>query len=374
MRALVFILFLILGVQCADAWGELLYQAGFRTLGAWTEEPPLRVDLGIWYPTTRQPKTLNYPPWTISGAPNARPAEGAFPLLVLSHASSEDRMAHHNLAAWLAGAGFIVAAPSHSQDYMDNMDDLFTWNQLDRRAREIAKAIDMVLSQKDIAAVTDKNRIGLIGFGSGGTTALLMGGALPNCAGWPEYCQRAGQRDVYCSTWAANRMNILCKSFPLTHSLADPRIKAAAAIAPGYGMLFDANSFRYFYPPLLLVSAGKDQFNAARLHCESLARLLGARTRIMNLSDADIGALMAPCPPALADELPELCESVTPQRREAIQRELQEALRTFFGHYLVKTGNLPSIPQPPDLATTQSEPQSPPPSPPVSKRQRPQAH
>lgn len=344
------ILFFLLFLAChyaADAMAAGFYQPGFRTMGTWTEEPPIRVDLAIWYPAIRQPKDLNYPPWTIRGALNARPAEGKFPLLVLSHATPEDRFAHHNLAAWLARAGFVVAAPCHSRDYMDNMDDLFTWNQLDRRAREIAKAVEMTLSQKDLAAIVDRERIGLIGFGSGATAALLLGGAMPNCSGWRQYCKQAGQGDVYCSPWAKDRMAALCQGLPLAASMADPQFKAMAAIAPGYGMLFDAGSFSHFYPPLLLVSAGRDHFNAARLHCEPLAKLLGKRARFLELPDADAGALMAPCPPSLAAELPELCQSVSPQRREALHRELADALLTFFNHYLVNAKNLHAIPQTP---------------------------
>lgn len=309
----------------------------------------MRLDVSIWYPSLRNAKDLTYPPWTISGAFNGKPAEGKFPLLILSHDTSTDRFAHHNLAAWLAQAGFVVAAPSHSRDFMDNMDDLFTFEQLGRRVEEMGNTIDMVLGQKDLGAVVDKERIGIIGFGSGGAAALLAGGALPDCGGWPEYCGHAGEQDVYCSPWARDRMNILCQSFPLKASLANRRVKAIAAISPGYGMLFDSESFRCFHPPLLLVCAGRDQFNASRLHCEPLARKLGQRARFLALPDADAGALMAPCPPGLAAELPELCQSVEPQRREAIHHELRNAILAFFAHYLQNDENLPSIPAAPDL-------------------------
>lgn len=337
--------FLLLVSSCAAQ----VYQAGFRTMGAWEEEPPLRVDVNIWYPTMRQARDLNFPPWTLSGAPNARIAEGRYPLLIISHGSSTDRFAHHNLAAWLAGEGFVVAAPTHSQDCMNNMDDLFTWEQLERRCREIRRTIDLVLAQKDISAMVDKHRIGLIGFGSGATVALLLGGALPSCVNWGSWCVQAGAADVYCSPWARDRMGGLCAQLPLTESLADTRIKAIAAIAPGFAMLFDEVSFRYFYPPLLLVSAGRDHFNRARLHTEPLARLLGKKARFLDLPLADAGALMAPCPPALNAELPEMCQSVTPAQREEIQRRLSGALLAFFGHYLVVTGNIPFVPDPPDL-------------------------
>lgn len=346
------ILFSLLASTCCAQ----VYQAGFRTVGSWEEEPPLRVDVNLWYPTMRQARDLNFPPWVLNGAGNAKVAEGRFPLIILSHGSSADRFAHHNLAAWLAREGFVVAAPTHSQDCMNNMDDLFTWTQLERRCREIAHTISLVLGQKDFAASVDGSRIGVIGFGSGGTAALLLGGALPHCANWETYCPRAGGSDVYCSPWARDRMNGLCARLPLSESMADTRVKAIAAIAPGFAMLFDRESFRYFYPPLLLVSAGRDQFNRPQLHSEPLARLLGKKARFLDLPLADAGALMAPCPPALNAELPELCQSVTPGQRGEIERELGGALLTFFSHYLVVTGNIPLIPDKPDLRPAAPEP------------------
>lgn len=351
---LIFTLFLPALAQAAQ-----VFQPGFRTLGIWAEEPHLRVDVNVWYPTIRQPRDLSYPPWVLNVARNARPAEGKFPLLVLSHATPADRFAYHDLAAWLAREGYAVVAPTHGLDCMANMDDLFTWRQLTRRCEEIDTAIRLALREKDLATCIDARRIGVIGFGAGADAALLLGGALPTCAGWPGYCARAGAGDAYCSPWARDRMTGLCQALPLQKSLADKRVKAVAAIAPGYGMLFDAASFRHFYPPLLLVGAGKDKFNKMSLHCEPLARLLGPKALFLELPLADAGALMAECPEALAAELPELCQSVTRLERSALRQELQEALLAFFGHYFGITANLPKIPAPPqalgDKAAQQPE-------------------
>lgn len=356
------ILFLL--IYPASCLGQV-FQPGFRTMGMRSEEPAIRIDISIWYPTLRQPKDLQYPPWTINSALNAKPAEGRFPLLVLSHASPADRFAYHNLASFLAREGFIVAAPTHRNDWMNNMDSLFTWAQLADRVRDINAVISTLLSEKDFAACLDQNRIGVIGFGSGGAAALLLGGALPTASIWAEYCPKAGKKDVYCSSWAQEKMNAMCANFPIRRSLANPRIKAVAAIAPGFGMLFGSDSFRYFYTPLLLVCAGKDQFNTPRLHCEPIARILGSKARILELPTADENALIAPCPPALAEELPELCQSVTIQERNAVHQKLSQALLAFFEHYLGVTGNIPIIPDPPDL-----EPETAPEAPITGSRRR----
>lgn len=291
---------------------------------------------------------MNYMPWIVNGALNGRAAEGNFPLIVISHPTPGTRFSYHNLAEELARQGFIVAAPHHGRDNMNNMDDMFTWSQLERRVREISATIDAITADKEIANILDAKRIGLVGFGSGGSAALLAGGALPNCSGWANYCGSASSSDPYCAGWGREKVGAICQNFPLRKSLADQRIKAVAIVAPGYGMFFDKNSFAHFYPPVLLVGAGKDAFNNVALHCEPLARILGKKANYLDLPQADAGALMAPCPDAIERELPELCNSATPEERQEIHITLLKALCAFFSHYL-KTDNLPSIPPPPNL-------------------------
>lgn len=349
------------------------YQVGFRTLGLWSAESGLRLDVNVWYPSVRPPRQLNYAPWEIPAARGGKAVEGRFPLLLLSHASPGTRFSYHDTASWLASRGFVVAAPTHSGDCMDSMELLFTWRQLDARARELSAVIDLLLADPDVEPSIDRNRIGVLGFGAGGTAALLLGGALPDCEAWPDYCARAadqGQRDVYCNPWARSRIEGLCQSLPLKKSLADQRVKAVAAVAPGYGMLFSRASFRWFYPPLLLIAAGNDAMNKTELHARRIFLLLDRKPRWLNLERADSGALMAPCPDSLAAELPELCRSVTPEERKQIHEDMAEALGDFFLHYLGSGKNLPVIAPPPELTPPPAPKADPVPLPAERRKQR----
>lgn len=317
------------------------YQPGFRTLGGWRPEPEMRLDLNIWYPASRGVRDLNFSPWIIEGALNARPAEGQFPLLLVSHSTGGVRFSYHQLCAFLARKGFVVVAPTHSHDSMDNMDDLLTWKQLENRVMEINEALRLALEEKDIAQVVDKSRIGLVGFGSGATAGLLLGGALPSCESWKDYCAQAGAKDSYCNVWAKEKIDALCANLPLEKSAANSAIRAIAAVAPGFGMIFDKGSFENFHTPLLLVAAGRDKFNISTFHCEAIARLLGKKAKYLDLPEADSGALMSPCPAGFATELPELCFSVTAAEREKIFMTLSDALFSFFSHYLPARKNAP---------------------------------
>ena len=338
------------------------YKVAFRTLGEMAGDPPLRLDINVWYPGIRAPRQLSYSPWTFPAARNSQPAEGRFPLILLSHATPGTRFSYHNAASRLAARGFVVAAPTHARDSMHNMDDLFTWPQLENRVRELSAGIDVLLADKDLSACIDPGRIGVLGFGTGGTAALLLGGALPDCAPWPGYCARAGALDAYCDPWVRGKIDALCANFPLKSSLADQRIKAIASVAPGYGLLFGPTSFRHFYPPLLLAIAGAEKVDKAELHARAIARLPGVKATVLELPDADAGALMAPCPPSIAAELPELCLSVSEEARAALARRLDDALTDFFLNHLGSASHVPQIPAPPKFTAPAPAPETPPPA------------
>ncbi|OXS29108.1 MAG: hypothetical protein BCS36_01410 [Desulfovibrio sp. MES5] len=326
------------------------YHVGFRTLGQWDPESGLRLDVNLWYPSVRPARDIQYGPWEISAARGGKPVDGRFPLILLSHDTAGSRFSYHDTAAWLAASGFVVAAPTHPGDNTDNMDLLLTWQQLSNRVRELSSLIPLLLNDPEAEPTIDPDRIGVLGFGAGGTAALLLGGALPDCEGWRTYCVQAGKQDMYCNTWARNRMDGLCQSLPLTKSLADTRVKAVAAVAPGFGMLFNRDSFRWFYPPLLLMAASNDRLNNTAMHARRIYELAGKKSRWLVLDKADAGALMAPCPPALENELPELCRSVRDEDRKSIHKNMFAALTEFFLHYLGSSVNLPHIPAPPDLS------------------------
>lgn len=310
------------------------YQTGFRTMGLWSQETRMRLDLNIWYPCKRPENELNYAPWIIKAALNAKPMEGKFPLLVISHASPGTRFSYHYLASFFAREGYVVMAPTHSTDYMENMDDLFTWRQLEKRINEINTCLDVILADKNLSPIIDANHIGFIGFGTGGTAGLLLGGSMPNCGSWPAYCSHAGIKDPYCTPWTKEKINLLCKNFPLKQSMLDKRFKALVIFAPAYGMIFNNASFNNFNTPILLACAGKDSFNQAELHCEPLARILGKKAIYLDLISADAGALMDSCPPALAADLPELCNSISSEDRASLHAKITNTVSAFFKRYL----------------------------------------
>lgn len=326
------------------------FQPGFKTVGVWLEEKNLRLDINIWYPAVRKPFDVTYGAWELHVARNGREAEGRFPLLLLSHDSSGTRFSHHETAAWLAQSGFVVAAPTHNNDNTHNMPQLFTLRQLLERVEELRATLDVLTTHTELHGRIDLERVGVVGFGVGGTAALMLGGALPQAAGWREYCLRAGGGDLYCTSWAAPRMQKLVESLPLQKSPADTRVKAVAAVAPAYGMLFNKHGLQWVYPPVLLIKAGNDTVNREPWHADAVRRLLPNAPYFSVIDGVDAETLMSACPPALAKDIPELCGRGGAAERRRAHRELDAALTRFFLQTLGGIEPLPHIPAPPDLS------------------------
>lgn len=315
------------------AQGAEIYKPAFKTFGIWNQEPLMRLDINLWYPTNRPARELNFSPWIINAAPAGSAAPGPFPLLVLSHSTAGTRYTYHDTASWLASQGFVVAAPTHPRDCMDNMDDLFTWDQITDRMDNIKTTIDFILKDREMSKIISLDKIGLLAYGAGGTAAFFLGGAVPDCALWPGWCKKVGRENPYCRAYMREKIDKMCKAFP--KMTADKRIRAIVMVAPVYGMLFGPGSFGKYATPTLVIATGKDSFNERELNSEHLAKFLGAKAQYLELVNADAGSLMAPCPPILAQELPELCLSVSEEERNKIHRVLYNAIKAFFDRYLV---------------------------------------
>lgn len=347
----------------------LLASPGFRTLGFSDQDRGLRFDVNVWYPAKKAPRPLKYPPWEFRGSLQAPPMSGRFPLIIVSHPSSGNRFSFYDTASELASSGFVVACLTHDHDNMDSMPQLYTWEEFAQRTRDISALIDYLLQDENIGPSIDPERIGILGIGAGAAAALYLGGALPDCSGWPAFCA-SEKNSVYCNSWAEKRISEkFCSALPLTKSLADTRVKAVAAASPDFSMLLSRESLRYFYPPLLLVTAPRES-DGSRKVPEDLARLFPSAPKTVVIEKADNGTLMAPCPDSMIEELPEICRSVSGEERAAIHEEFVREVGSFFRHTL--SGGEPAvIPQPPDLTPKKPQTVQAPPKGTEQKQRRP---
>lgn len=239
-----------------------------------------------------------------------------------------------------------MAAPTHSRDNLDNMDDLHTWEQLKNRVNEINTLLTAIINDPIFSESLDRDKLGYIGFGAGVGAGLLLGGCLPECPPFsksPEPQKNA--RSVGAGLQSA--LAAACANFPLKKSLANPKIRAMALIAPDCQDFFGDNSFKYFYPKTLLIAVGNDLKLPNAFQAEELGRKLGSKALFLDLPGTDPAGLQDKCPQALAQELPELCLSINDADRSKIRREMEKTLLSFFQQFLIQ--NPAQIPDPPDL-------------------------
>jgi len=182
----------------------------------------------VWYPTAPH-----------AGAPtrDADAARGRFPVVLSSHGYSDGRSGEAYIAQALASRGYVVAAPQFPLTSLSSMprDPVDVINQ----PGDVRFVLDQILTLAGtrgswLAGRVDRHRIAASGLSYGGTTTLLL-------------------------------------TFHPT--LRDPRIRAAAAMAPA-ACAFGEAFYRAARPPLLLIQGTQDllvpiEANAARVFADS---------------------------------------------------------------------------------------------------------
>jgi dienelactone hydrolase len=162
---------------------------GVRTLEIESAGRSLPVD--VWYPADARHAGEDVRPG--GGAahpfgrphlavPDARPAQGSFPLLAFSHGNSGVRRQSTFLTTWLASRGHVVAAPDHVGNTFFEMLELdepqkkaVHLEMREWRPLDLVGSIDAALKLESV----DASRIGAFGHSFGGWTALKMPAADP---------------------------------------------------------------------------------------------------------------------------------------------------------------------------------------------------
>ena len=174
------------------------------------------VGVAVWYPTKSQPKPYQYQiaqnQLNSHLALDAKPASGAFPLVIYSHAATGSGLNAIFLTERLASEGFVVAAPDYPDEFcaarilgpqprfklgqrrkmMEWLEDIRD-RQLNKagksfrknlayRPQQAKKAIDRLLEENRdpksaLNGAIDENRIGAVGHSFGAWTSILIGGA-----------------------------------------------------------------------------------------------------------------------------------------------------------------------------------------------------
>ena len=99
-------------------------------------------------------------------------------------------------------------------------------------------------------------------------------------------------------------------------------------------MLFSRQGLATLQPHLLLVSLEHDELSVPELHADALYERMDKKPAHLFLDKAGMSLLMAPCPPSLANELPEMCHDVQDPLRQQVFGTLSRRLAAFFLEWL----------------------------------------
>jgi len=299
---------------------------GFRAIKvpAGAEGPIL--EGAMWYPSSAPPREIDLGKITaISGITMTGtkdcPVEGdKLPLVVVSHGRGGHFVGQHDTIETLADAGFIVAAINHPGDTYFDMSRSGDLSAFVDRPTDVKRLIDFMLSMSPAAPNIDPQRIGFYGFSRGGYTGLVLIGGNPDWASATAFCQRSS------SDWCEK---IRRKEFPVEALTHDARIKAAVISDP-LSVFFTADSLASISVPVQLWASEFGGDGITDRQVAAVDRNLLAVHEYHVVPNSGHFAFLIPCPPALAELIPEICADPLGFDRAAFHEQFNADVLAFF--------------------------------------------
>lgn len=159
-------------------------------------------------------------------------AEGRHPLVLFSHGSGGKADGLGWLLSELANRGAIVLAVDHPGSTGGDSSPRRSVD-LGARAKDLSAALDHILADPAFVPFIDQDRISVVGFSLGGTTAMNLAGLRVDGKVQDERCN-AGPDAADC--WFFKRGGVRFADIPgVSADARDSRIVRAVAVDPGFG-------------------------------------------------------------------------------------------------------------------------------------------
>ncbi|GGI27134.1 alpha/beta hydrolase family protein [Bradyrhizobium guangdongense] len=283
----------------------------------------------IWYPCEGKPKDVELGElgvgvdYGLVGVKDCPVTGTKLPLVIVSHGYVGWFGGHHDTAAALADAGFVVAAINHPGDNANDSsrkDDLSSFLS---RPTDMVRLLDFVLQEWKDGAVIDPAKIGLFGFSKGGYTGLALIGAAPDFGRYARGCTDASK---------------LCeqlRSGDIPAVAQDARIRAAVIADPIPGFFTQSNLAAIRIP----VQFWRAEIGIGIIDPEGTARVARALPGKPEVHSVPAGhfAFVAPCSPELKAVLPRICTDKPAEfDRLAFHREFNGSVARFFHEHLTE--------------------------------------
>jgi predicted dienelactone hydrolase len=316
--------FLLLVTFSTASWAAHGWNVGFHRLQVSDplDQQPMKAI--AFYPTRAPEQPLHLGNFILDVAYEGRPANGRFPLLVMSHGNYGTPLAQRDLIEALVSKGFVVVTLLHPGDNLHDHSRLGALSNLYGRPLQVSETISAALLDPRVAAMVDPHKIGVIGYSAGGETALILAGAEPSFDRLRKYCQqRPDDRDA-CSDKGevrADRSDLV--------PMADPRIGALLLLAP-LSLMYGAHELEDVKVPVLLYTGNDDHILDWKKNAGALARKLPQQPDLRILDGAGHFVFMSPCSEEEIEATPDLCTDTQGVDRKAIHRDLAASAAEFF--------------------------------------------
>lgn len=290
----------------------------------------------LWYPaapgTETRFGTSRIRPGYLAVADGIPGLPPSAPLIVLAHGAGGSAQSVAWLATGLARRGALVVAADHpasSGGDPERASMMQVWNQ----PNDVRHLLDTLLASPWGSRI-DRQRIASVGFSLGGASAMLLAGGRLDFERFPEFCKT--HDDGACHAFSRYFEAVDAGFYASANGdLAEPRLRAAVAIAPGFTEAFTAESLRALPTPLLLVAGERDQQLPPQTHVHPMKHLLPANSEYREISDAHHFSFLPLCGEGAIKLLAEsseefVCQEFGAKSRPAIHAETLQAITQFL--------------------------------------------
>jgi predicted dienelactone hydrolase len=302
---------------------------GITAFHSISAEPAETVQAILWYPTGGTPHdtTLGLRPARVAAGGSLASAARRYPLVLISHGTGGNEFGHQDLALALAQAGFVVVSVRHPGDNSYDNSGVGTDRYFYGRSHHIALTLDGLLADPTWGPHLDSGRVGFFGYSIGGFTGLTLLGAAPDFQRMAVYCALRPNDAPYCVHGATSIPQL---GTTYLRPRADPRIKAAALMAPAFSFLFDSLDLARIHVPVFIGRAGADAIVQEPENVTWLEHSLRTLEPVQLIPMAGHYVFLAPCSEALAARVPFICVDPAGVDRAAVHADLNPRLVAFF--------------------------------------------
>lgn len=308
-------------LTCAMALSaSLAHAAGFQRLNLPMDQNGPALQGAVWYPCADPAREIRTGRAVIASTPDCKMTEGRYPLIVMSHGAAGSFLSHHDTAAALADAGFVVAAINHVGDNAQDRSRQGYLSIFSTRPREMRRLIDYMTGAWPGKSALVPDKAGFFGFSRGGYTGLVLAGAVPDFGAGLAICQDAPALPM-CRDIAAGKV----AAQPYPH---DARIQAAVIADPLNA--FPGDALKGVAIPIQLWASERGGDGVSPASVEAVRQGLGVAPDYRVAQGAGHFAFLAPCSAEQAEALPALCTDEAGLDRLALHRDLNARAAEYF--------------------------------------------